>query len=188
MMVLVTGGSASGKSAYAERVACSLPAPRLYLATMNPAGADAAARIERHRALRAGKGFETMECYGVSFSHVAEAAHHTTALLEDLGNVVANALFSRETFTAPPGEAESLDSPDAVVQKVLADLEALEGAFDNLVIVGNEVGCDGVRYDEMTESYIRTIGAVACVLAQRCDVVVECVFGSPHVVKGGDVL
>ena len=35
------------------------PSSRLYLATMQPFGAAAQARIARHRALRQGKGFET---------------------------------------------------------------------------------------------------------------------------------
>ena len=36
MMILVTGGASSGKSAYAEQVACALPAPHFYLAAMKP--------------------------------------------------------------------------------------------------------------------------------------------------------
>ena len=55
MMILVTGGASSGKSAYAEQVACALPAPHFYLAAMKPFGEEGARRIARHRALRAGK-------------------------------------------------------------------------------------------------------------------------------------
>ena len=61
MMVLVTGGAASGKSAFAERVALSLPAPHAYVATMRHGDAETEARIDRHRQMRAGKGFETVE-------------------------------------------------------------------------------------------------------------------------------
>ena len=54
MIFLVTGGAASGKSEYAEKLACRLSAidggPLIYLATMQPAGdPETAARIRRHQ-------------------------------------------------------------------------------------------------------------------------------------------
>lgn len=154
MMVLVTGGASSGKSAFAERVALSLPGPHAYVATMRHGDAETEARIDRHRAMRADKGFETIElCDG----HVAPSPTSGTALLEDLGNLVANQLQNE-------------------LENVLA--------FDNVVIVTNEVGCDGVRYDGFTMEYIREMGSLACGLAARSDAVVEVVAGIPNVVKG----
>ena len=49
MLILVTGGAASGKSAHAERLVCEKAQSRLYLATMQPFGKSAEARIARHR-------------------------------------------------------------------------------------------------------------------------------------------
>ena len=64
MMVLVTGASGSGKSEYAEGVAVKLAGKGnlYYLATMRVYGEEGARRVERHRKLRAGKGFQTVEC------------------------------------------------------------------------------------------------------------------------------
>ena len=60
MLIYVSGGSGSGKSAFAEDlVVQSGVRKRVYLATMEPFGEDAAQRIARHRALRRGKGFVT---------------------------------------------------------------------------------------------------------------------------------
>lgn len=126
-LVLVTGGAASGKSAYAERriqemiLAAKLPEKRLiYLATMfNDGGPEAAARIRRHRALRAEKGFETIEkpCgleallsnNRILKSQEGAAGEYPAApkgvfadlqggfiLLEDLGNLLANELYLPE--------------------------------------------------------------------------------------------
>ena len=67
MNILVTGGSASGKSSLAERLAVQGPPPWTYVATMRPWGAEARARIDRHRRLRRGRGFETLECYALNF-------------------------------------------------------------------------------------------------------------------------
>ena len=59
MILLVTGGSASGKSEYAENRALQMAKegkrPLIYLAAMMPFGKDAEKRIERHRQLRAGR-------------------------------------------------------------------------------------------------------------------------------------
>ncbi len=65
MLYLVTGGSASGKSAYAESLLLQSEAKhRVYLATMRPWDEECVKRIERHRWMREGKGFSTAEVYG----------------------------------------------------------------------------------------------------------------------------
>ena len=64
MLTLVTGGSGSGKSAFAEdRVLSFGDAQRIYIATMHPFDEESHKRIQRHQKMRAGKGFETVECY-----------------------------------------------------------------------------------------------------------------------------
>ena len=57
------GGSGSGKSAFAEQKAVSLAAggELVYLATMQVYGEEGKKKVERHRQLRRGKGFETIE-------------------------------------------------------------------------------------------------------------------------------
>ena len=55
MMHLVTGASASGKSAYAEDLlVLAKSAEKYYIATMRPWGAEGAARVKKHRAMREG--------------------------------------------------------------------------------------------------------------------------------------
>lgn len=184
MMILVTGGASSGKSACAETLACALPGSRYYLAAMKPFGDEGARRIARHRALRAGKGFATVECWSglrdltaadCELAEGGESGQETTALLESLGNVVANELFADDGTCA---------SYEDALQAVLDGVAHMNTLFDNLVIVGDEVGADGLRYDEQTEVYIRLIGSAACAIAASCDVVVECVAGQPMAVKG----
>ena len=64
MMILVTGGSGSGKSAFAEDCVLALgEKKRIYIATMFPFDEESKKRVARHRNMRKGKGFETVECY-----------------------------------------------------------------------------------------------------------------------------
>ena len=64
MLTLVLGGAASGKSEYAESLVLKTALPRYYLATMQVWDAECAARVEKHRKMRAAKQFETVETPG----------------------------------------------------------------------------------------------------------------------------
>ena len=56
MMILITGGSGSGKSAYAEQKILEFGAlNRIYIATMYPFDEESHRRIKRHRNMRAEK-------------------------------------------------------------------------------------------------------------------------------------
>ena len=105
------GGSASGKSDYAERHVLSLEGggPRIYIATMEPFGEEARARIARHHAMRRDRGFETIECYRNIGSLRLPA--DSNVLLEDLGNLMANELFGND---AAADYEEDLTAADAV--------------------------------------------------------------------------
>ena len=106
MFTLVIGGAASGKSEYAESLLLGRPGPRYYLATMEPAAdGECRARIERHRALRAGKGFATIE-RAVDLRGLALPARGDV-LLEDLGNLAANELYS-PAGAGPDGALEAV--------------------------------------------------------------------------------
>ena len=60
MITLVLGGSGSGKSAYAEHLLDG-KTNKYYIATMQVYDAEGGKKVARHRRLRAGKGFVTME-------------------------------------------------------------------------------------------------------------------------------
>ena len=92
MLTLVLGGAASGKSGYAESLVMKTALPRYYIATMQVWDAECAARVEKHRKMRAAKQFETVEC-PLHLENIRLPARGTV-LLEDLGNLTANEVFS----------------------------------------------------------------------------------------------
>ena len=63
MRILILGGSKSGKSMLAQRLAKGLAAGNklYYWATMEPMDGEDDARVARHRRERDGWGFETVE-------------------------------------------------------------------------------------------------------------------------------
>lgn len=170
MRILLTGGSACGKSTFAEALALRCPAPRYYLATMRPYGAESCQKIARHRALRAGKGFVTVERY----TDVGGAAlpMRGTVLLECMCNLAANEMFDER------GNMRN------AYDTLLAGVEALSEKCGTLIVVTNEVGADGCDYDAPTRSYIDLLGRVNAALAARFDAVYELVCGIPLVQKG----
>lgn len=165
MLILVTGGSASGKSAHAERLLCEHAAgSRLYLATMQPFGAAAQRRIARHRALRQGKGFETVE-RPLGLAGLELPRRYDGILLEDLGNLLANELF------APSG------AKDAAFGSILAGIERLQDCCETLVIVTNEIFSDGLPYPPETMQYIGLLGRLNAALCARAQAAYESVCG-----------
>ncbi|MBQ1632652.1 MAG: bifunctional adenosylcobinamide kinase/adenosylcobinamide-phosphate guanylyltransferase [Clostridia bacterium] len=168
MLILVTGGSASGKSAYAESL-CLHASPRVYLACMQPFGEEGAKRIKRHRDMRRDKGFLTVERY-TDLAKLSLPACECV-LLEDLGNLAANEMFQKE----PP-----CDPFDAVIHGI----DAILAQCERLVVVTDEIGNDGVNYDAATTAYIEALGALNRALTFRADAVIEVVAGIPIVLKG----
>ena len=62
MMHVVTGGSGSGKSEYAERlISENASGPLIYVATMMVWDREGEERVRRHRSMRADRGFITVE-------------------------------------------------------------------------------------------------------------------------------
>ena len=167
MFTLIIGGAASGKSALAERIACALPEPRIYLATMQAQDPESLKRVERHRMLRAGKGFQTAECP----LRLQDAAlpDRANVLLEDVSNLLANEMFSPDG-----GGAEN----------ALHGIEAVLSRCANLVAVTNEVFSGGTDYAGDTLEYLAQLAWLNRVLAARSDTVAEVVCGLPNVLKG----
>lgn len=175
MRALVVGGSGSGKSAFAENLACSLSSLRTYVATMTGHDAETNARIARHRQQRMHKGFKTIECVGTLCPQALEPHPTGVALLDDLGNLVSNALFSPDGRMANPAQATA---------RLDHELDQLCASHRHVVVVAAETGSEGPSSYQVTHTWQRVCGTLCCRLAARFDVVVEVVCGVPCVVKG----
>ena len=168
MITLIYGGSGSGKSAFAEDIVCSTDFKnRYYLATMASADEESNKRIDRHRKLREGKDFVTLE-YPTDINMAAEDIQKDSiVLLECMSNLVANEMF---------GNGKCVPSL-VCADKIIADIKALEEQASHIVIVTNNIFEDGNTYDEWTKEYMRALGKINVELAHVAEDVYEVVVG-----------
>lgn len=166
MLILITGGSASGKSAFAEETAMAFgETQNYYVATMyNYGDKETNNRINRHREMRKDKGFTTVEC-PMNLQDVM--INDGTVLLECLSNLVANEIF--------------INKSQNTENKIFHGIEKLKSK--NLVIVTNEIFSDSLEYDTETENYLKILGNLNCKVAELADEVYEVVYGIPIKMK-----
>lgn len=179
-VIVVVGGSGSGKSAYAEELVLrEKHSKRYYLATMQVYDEEGRRKVAKHRNMRAEKGFETIECQhdllkaiqaGMSTSDEYKAS---TALLECISNLVANEMF-RDGEIIPA---------QVVVEKVSKEIKALSEIFGTLIIVTNNIAEDGNRYDDTTMQYIKAIGEINQRIMELSTEAYEVVVGIPLSLK-----
>lgn len=184
---MVLGGSASGKSEFAEDFCGRLSdaeralggsGERTYLATMEPFGEEAKKRIQRHQSLRLGKGFRTVE----AARQIEKAAGDCrgVVLLETLSVLLANEMFA--------GEEIALDAE----AKVLSGIHRLYGSasVSHLILVSDQIFSGSATLSKETVSYQRALAQVHGCLAAEAEVVVEVIGGKPcfHKVQSGAFL
>jgi adenosylcobinamide kinase/adenosylcobinamide-phosphate guanylyltransferase len=157
VIVLVLGGARSGKSAYGERRAESLPGPVSYVATACVDGdADLAARVEEHRARRP-PSWTTIEA-GPDLPDVLRSTRGTV-VLDALGPWVA---------AAPAFDVDTAELCDA-----------LAGRDGDTVVVSEEVGL-GVHPETAGGRQFRdALGELNQAVATIADEVVLVVAGRP---------
>ncbi|MDA8333691.1 MAG: bifunctional adenosylcobinamide kinase/adenosylcobinamide-phosphate guanylyltransferase [Peptococcaceae bacterium] len=127
-LTLVLGGSGSGKSEVAERMAASHGEPVIYLATAAAGDREMAGRIERHRSRRPSGWSTVEESRALALAVEREGKKGGVLLLEDLTTWLANLLSG--------GDAE-----DVVLREVENLLAAVDRVPARIIMVACEVGC-----------------------------------------------
>ena len=199
MLYIVTGGSGSGKSEYAEQIAVQCRngngGTLWYLATMRIWDDEGRKRVERHRRMRAAKGFETIERYtgletlelretfeelnpagldaeqetdSLKYWESRRVAQKQVLLLECMSNLVLNEFYAQE---------------NGAQERILQGIKHLQNQCHDLIIVTNEIFSDGVTYDLESERYIELLGRINRELGQMADSVTEVVYGIPLAVS-----
>lgn len=166
-IVLVTGGQRSGKSGYAQKLALSLTANPVYLATSRVWDEEFRERVLRHQADR-----------GPEWTNIEEekelSRHDITGRVAVIDCVT---LWCTNFFVE--------------LQDVALALEALKQEFDRFtaqeatfIFVTNEIGMGGVSPNEVQRRFTDLQGWMNQYIASKADQVVLMVSGIPLKVKG----
>ena len=167
-IILISGPNSSGKGAFAEQLVQRLQGRRFYIATMVPQTEENFLRIEKHRRQRTGLDFTTLELpYRVSEAPVEEGS---VVLLEDVSNLLANAVFSR-------GEN---------AEEVYRDLLGLSKRCGTLIMVTIS-GMESANYQGETAAYVEALNRLNERLFQTSSTAVVLQKGVPVYRKGNPV-
>jgi histidinol-phosphate aminotransferase len=195
-LTLVIGGTRSGKSAHAERLAHATGLPVRYVATADAGDPAMAERIAAHAARRPAE-WATVDANGSLAAALAGGG--ACVLLDGLGVWIAGALHragafeqdgvsapddlrsaavhSRDAPAGPPGgaAADAPDRADAVAaarDAVLAEVDALARAAaapDPLIVVAEEAGHGLLPADAGSRAWVDLLGEAVQRLADAAD-------------------
>jgi adenosylcobinamide kinase / adenosylcobinamide-phosphate guanylyltransferase len=180
MLVFISGGVRSGKSALGERLADELATGnKIYLATSRVYDDEMRRRIQKHKEDREKKRFFTIE----KSENVGEVAtvlkRSDTVFMDCLGNLVANEMFYE-------GYSEyDLEKKTKITEKIYMDLMKLNSAAENLIVISNEVFSSGISYNQSTDDFLDVLGQLHIRIAAAAQKAIECTFGNYTFHKGG---
>ncbi len=173
MLTLVIGGPSSGKSQAAEQIAVSKKTKYLYyLATMKVYDREGEERIKRHRELRQGKGFITIEepLYIQNTLRLIKKPKESVVLLECISNLLGNRLYEipeNKGFADWTGKECEDFATD-----ILNEIKGLSESLFGLVAVTNEYP-GKEEYDRETLAYIGLQNRINRMLIDAADETID---------------
>jgi len=177
-IVLITGGSRSGKSAYAQEMAERLPGARAIVATCPVLDDEMAERIRKHKEARDAAQWTTIEEPCDLAGVIRNAASFDVLLVDCVTLWVNNLMYEEERG------GRLLTEEDAAQQ--CEDVLAAAHEFDGTAIfVTNEVTMGIIPDNPSARRYRDLVGRCNQILAQAADEVVLMVCGLPVTVKCG---
>ncbi len=171
-IVLITGGSRSGKSGYAQTLAEAVPGPRAYIATCPVVDPELAERVEKHREARRATDWKTIEeTVDLAGAICRSAAYHV--LLVDcltlwINNLLYEAARRGDVFTEELTAVRCREVIDAC------------GAFPGTVLfVTNELGMGIIPDNETARRFRDCAGRCNQMMAEAAGEVTLVVSGIP---------
>ena len=175
-ILLVTGGSRSGKSAWAQTRAEEIPGPRIYLATCPVIDAEMAERIRKHREARQGKGWETLEETIDLTGVIRRHGDGRTILVDCLTLWINNLMYERE-------KQGGLLTEGDIVEQCRDVADACRSARGTVIFVTNEVGMGIVPENETARRFRDIAGRCNQEMAGAADGVTLLISGIPLQIK-----
>ena len=176
-IILITGGSRSGKSAFAQKTAEALPGPRAYVATCPVIDPETEERVRKHREARRRKGWETIEETVDLAGVIRRAGAYRVLLVDCLTLWINNLLYGAERRGEHFTEEATADRCRELIDAC--------GAFPGTVIfVTNELGMGIVPDNETARRFRDVAGRCNQEIAAASETVTLVVSGVPLELKG----
>lgn len=166
-IVLVTGGQRSGKSGYAQKLALSLSANPVYLATSRVWDEEFRQRVLRHQADR-----------GPEWTNIEEGkylSHHNLN-----GRVV---VIDCVTLWGTNFFFDNDSNVELSLKELKEEFNRLVEQHAYLIFVTNEIGLGGVSPDPVQRKFTDLQGWLNQYIASRADEVVLMISGIPMKIK-----
>jgi adenosylcobinamide kinase/adenosylcobinamide-phosphate guanylyltransferase len=176
-LILITGGSRSGKSSFAQTLAEGLPDPKIYFATCPVIDAEIAGRVARHQADRSAAGWKTIEETLDIAGVLTRIPDGRTVLIDCLTLWINNLMYTA-------GQQGSEITEDDIAGLCRDMVAACRKRTGTIIFVTNEIGM-GIVPDNAASRLFRDLaGRCNQVVAAAADVAVLMVSGLPLYLKG----
>ncbi|MHB9096193.1 MAG: bifunctional adenosylcobinamide kinase/adenosylcobinamide-phosphate guanylyltransferase [Syntrophales bacterium] len=177
-IILITGGSRSGKSAYAQRLAETLPGPRAYVATCPVIDPEMEERVKKHREARSAADWETIEEPVDLAGALSRVASYQVVLVDCLTLWVNNLLYEAETR----GAVFTEEAAAVHCRKVIDACGVFPGT---VIFVTNELGMGVIPLSEPARRFRDCAGRCNQLIAAAAQTVTLVVAGLPLLLKSG---
>ena len=167
-IILITGGSRSGKSSYAEQMALALSPEPVYVATARIWDEEFRERVRRHQARR-----------GPQWTNIEEERQLSRHDLT--GRVV---LVDCLTLWATNFFFDLGSDVDRALEAVKAEFDRFTAQDATFLVVTNEIGMGGTSDNEIQRKFTDLQGWMNQYVASRADEVILMVSGIPVKIKG----
>ncbi len=178
MIILITGGSRSGKSVYAERLLKEHD-DTVYIATAEITDDEMQARVAAHIARRNSK-WRTYEQYRNLKNAVGCEKFY---LLDCVTNLISRTLFDLTKSAQSVTARDMQNVIDASMRELRSLIDAVKKINGTLIIVTNEVGSSIVPMESVSRCFSDAQGIVNAELAKVADRVFLTVCGIPIRIK-----
>jgi adenosylcobinamide kinase/adenosylcobinamide-phosphate guanylyltransferase len=175
-LILVTGGSRGGKSAYAQSVAEALPGPRAFVATCPVIDPEMQERVRRHQLARSSRDWRTIEEPLDLAAAFQDAKEQPVVLIDCLTLWVNNVMYEAEQQKKAVSEAE-------IARRCKPVIAAAREHGGTVLFVTNEVGMGLVPENRVGRRFRDLAGRGNQIIAAACDEVFLVICGQPLKIK-----
>lgn len=181
---MVTGGSRSGKSSYAEKLCKDTNDKVAYIATSIAFDEGMKDRIKKHRNSRP-KSWQTYEIYKDIYSHIHEISKDQNTVLLDCVTLLVNNLMFEFDLDWDSCNRTDIDNVESYIQdqvdKLIKEIRKTNIYF---VFVTNELGMGVIPGNRLSRVYTDIAGRVNQKIADLSDEVYIVISGIPLKIKG----